>query len=165
MKEAKTEYYMQVQRRKTIKYGTKQHHQDYITIPAELSETLGLQPGQVMKCTLNGNGNSLTYTKTAEKANSKKMGYGEWRDRVKEFTPSTGEPGKTYEQIRREGDIPLRTAPALWVKLAETELGLVRNRDKKSHRVLWSLSATAKKPSSRLMLRDTKLTDIMPQFN
>lgn len=159
MKEAKTEYYVQVQRRKTIKYGENQHHQDYITIPAGLSNTLDLQAGQIMRCALNGNGNSLIYTRIAEKPAKEKMTYEKWRDRVEKFTP-TEENGKTYEQIRTEGNIPIRTAPALWVKLAETELGLLRKRHPKTHRILWSLNPQTSRPA----LKDTKLTEIISHF-
>jgi bifunctional DNA-binding transcriptional regulator/antitoxin component of YhaV-PrlF toxin-antitoxin module len=129
----KTEYYVLVQRRKSLKYGEKQHYQDYITIPAELSRFLGLQPGQVMKCVVNGRG-ILTYIK-AEKKPKNRMTYDDW---IRELTPWMTENGKTYRQICEEANILLKSAPALWVKQAERDIGLIRKRDSKTHRMLWT---------------------------
>jgi bifunctional DNA-binding transcriptional regulator/antitoxin component of YhaV-PrlF toxin-antitoxin module len=156
------EYFVRVQRRKTVKYGPTQHHQDSVTIPAHVSEALKLQPGQIMKCILNCNGNSLTYTKVKEKPSSERIRYEDWRDIVRKVAP-IAEEWKTYEQIRREGNIPIKTAPAYWVKLAESDIGLVRKRDTKTNRILWGLAKGVKKDatSGKLTLRDAKLTDLI----
>ncbi len=135
MKQLKSEYYVQVQRHKTIKYGEKQHHQDYITIPAQLSETLELQSGQIMKCVLNGNGNSLTYTKVTEKPS--RMRYEEWLEKIKPHIPTTG-PGKTYTQICKEAGLIMRAAPADWVHKAQFEIHLNQTKDKQTHHIFWT---------------------------
>jgi hypothetical protein len=137
MKQPKVEYYVQIQRHKTIKYAEKQHHQDYVVIPAQLSETLRLQPGQVMKCVLNGHGDSLTYTTTAEKFNHGKVRYEQWLEKIKPHIP-TGELGKTYHQICIEAGLEMQSAPAEWVHRAKNEIALKNIRDKKTHRILWS---------------------------
>jgi hypothetical protein len=157
MKEPVAEYYVQVQRRKTIKYGPTQHYQDSVTIPAHVSEALKLQPKEILKCILNGNGHSLTYTKVTEKPSSRKMRYEDWRDIVNKVTPIAGE-WKTYEQIRREGNIPIKTAPAYWVKLAEDDIGLIRKRDTRTNRILWAL---LKGDPIKSTPRDAKLTDFV----
>jgi len=132
----KSEYYVLVQRRKSLKYGEKQHYQDYITIPAELSRFLELQPGQAMKCSVNGRVN-LTYVK-AEKKPKNRMTYDDWVNAIRELTPLITENGKPYRQICKEANIPLKSAPALWVKQAERDIGLIRKRDSKTHRMLWT---------------------------
>lgn len=160
MKQPKPDYYVQVQRRKTIKYRATQHYQDYLTIPAKMSQLLGLQPGQAMRCTLNSDRESLSYTKVVEKPLQKKMTYEEWRDRIHKFIPSANEDGKPFEEIRKEAGIPMLTAPALWVRLAEAELGLTRKRDQKTHRIIWSLASATKLASGKPKIRDVKLTDL-----
>jgi bifunctional DNA-binding transcriptional regulator/antitoxin component of YhaV-PrlF toxin-antitoxin module len=138
MRQPKSGFYVQVQRHKTLKYGERQHYQDYITIPADLSETLGLRPGQVMKCVLSGSGNSLTYIEVTEKPSSGRMKYEEWRDIIRHVAPAAGG-WKTYDQISGEGNISMKTAPAYWVKLAENDIGLIRKRDTRTNRIQWDL--------------------------
>jgi len=163
-REEKTEYYVRVQRRKTIKYGTTQHHQHYLTIPAQLSETLKLQPKQPMKCMLNCNGSSLTYTIVAEipkqNGNRSKMEYTEWLDLVRKFTPMST--WKACEQILREAAARI-PPPPIWVRLAENDIGLMRKQDPKTHRTLWSLDPLKTKPPSDKppQLKDKKLSGIM----
>lgn len=113
----KSEYYVLVQRRKSLRYGEKQHYLNYLTIPAELSRFLGLQPGQAMKCIVNSRG-ILTYTK-AEKKPKNRITYDDWVNAIRELTPQITENGKTYQQICKEANIPLKSAPALWVTQAK----------------------------------------------
>lgn len=151
---------MQLQRRKSLKYAEKQHFQDYLTVPIEFTRLLGFQPGQTMRCTVNGNG-VLMYTAVERKPVAERLTYQKWLNVVAMLTPATW-PGKTYRQICNEGDISLRSAPAIWVRQAEKELSLIRTKDPKTHRILWSLDPQKSKPSSRKpTLKDTKLTDIM----
>ena len=134
----KEEYYVKVQRRKSLKYGDKQHYQYYITIPIEISSHLELQTGQIMKCSIKGNG-KIIYFKTEKKENNK-LNYEQWISIVRKFTPSIHKPGKTYRQICKEGNIPLRSAPALWVKQAQIDIGLTRKMCLKTRRILWTIS-------------------------
>jgi bifunctional DNA-binding transcriptional regulator/antitoxin component of YhaV-PrlF toxin-antitoxin module len=134
----KEEHYVKVQRRKSLKYNDKQHYQYYVTIPIEILCSLALKTGQVMRCTTNGKG-ILVYSK-AEKKKNNKIDYKQWISIIKKFTPPTNKPGKTYQQIRREGNIPLRSAPALWVRQAETDIGLIRKLNSKTRRILWTIS-------------------------
>jgi len=163
-REEKTEYYVRVQRRKTIKYGTTQHHQYYLTVPAQLSETLKLQPKQPMKCMLNCNGSSLTYTIVSEipkqDGNRSKIEYKDWLGLVRKFT-TTGT-WKACEQILKEAGARI-PPPPIWVRLAENDIGLMRKQDSKTHRTLWSLDPQKAKPSSDKppQSKDAKLTDIM----
>jgi hypothetical protein len=161
MKESVAEYYVQVQRRKTIKYGPTQHYQDSVTIPAHVSEALKLLPKQILKCVLNANGNSLTYTKVTEKPSSRRMRYEDWRERIKAFTPQAN-PGKTYAQIRDQAGIPIKTAPSLWVRLAENDIGLKRSKDRKTHKILWSRAPMVTRIAEQ-KLKDMKLTDVLNQ--
>lgn len=140
---------MKVQRRKSLKYGDRQHYEYYITIPVEFSRRLGLERNQEMECYINSKG-ALTYTK-AEKKTNNKMIYAEWISILRQFTPEFSEGGKTYRQICKEGGIPLKSAPAFWVKLAETDIGLIRKLDSRTHRILWMKALPR--------LRDTKLTE------
>jgi hypothetical protein len=87
-----------------------------------------------------------------------------WLDAVAKLTPATW-PGKTYTQICKEGGITLQSAPAIWVRQAEKELGLLRRKDPKTHRILWSLDPQKAKPVSiKPAPKDMKLTDIMSQL-
>jgi len=162
-KKEKSEYYVRVQWRKTIKYGPTQHHQYYVTVPTQLSQTLKLQPGQILKCVLNGNGSSLTYELAAEKPDKHedgKMEYKDWLGLVRKFT-TTGT-WKACEQILKEADARI-PPPPIWVRLAENDIGLMRKQDTKTHRTLWSLDPQKAKPSSDnpSQSKDAKLTDIM----
>ena len=150
----KSEHYILVQRRKSVKYAEKQHFQNYITIPIEISRLLGLVPGQVMKCEAKGEG-ILTYTK-AEKKPRNKMAYYDWVNAIKELIPWITENGKTYGQICKEANLPLRSAPALWVRQAERDIGLTRKRDPKTRRIVWT-KALAALPRK---LRDLTLTEL-----
>ena len=151
----KSEYYVLVQRRKSLKYGEKQHYQDYITIPTELSRFLGLQPGQVMKCVANGRG--LTYIKSESKPRNG-MTYHEWVSAIRDLISPVGQNGKTYSQIRKEANIPLKSAPALWVKQAERDIGLTRKRDPKTHQIHWTrIPVTQNLPRQ---FRDLTLTEL-----
>lgn len=136
----KEEYYVKVQRRKSLKYSGKQHYQYYITIPIEISRRLEMELGQIMKCSINGRG-ILAYSKAEKKVNNQ-MDYEQWISIVRKFTPPINELGKTYRQIRREGNIPLKSAPALWVRQAKNDIGLTRKIDSKTHRILWTRSQT-----------------------
>jgi len=135
----KTEYFVQVQRHKTIRYGSTQYYEDYVTIPAHISKALELEPKQVLKCILNGNGTSFVMVKASEKPALNKMRYEEWLDRIRKHAPPVTGPWKAYAQIRREGGISLAAAPSVWVKLAEKEIGLKRARDPHSHQMMWAL--------------------------
>ncbi|MGA2625745.1 MAG: hypothetical protein ABSF63_01615 [Candidatus Bathyarchaeia archaeon] len=158
MKQPKTDYYVQVQRHKTIKYAERQHYQDYIVIPSQLSETLRLQPGQVMKCVLNGNGNALTYTTTAEKVNHGKMKYEQWLEKIKPYIP-TNALGKTYRQICVEAGIEMKSAPPEWVHKAKNEIALNNSiRDKKTHRILWSRVEQVKQTIQRKLPNYAEVT-------
>ncbi len=158
MKQPKSEYYVQVQRHKTIRYAAKQHYQDYIVIPTQLSETLRLQPGQVMKCVLNGNGNALTYTITAEKFNHVKLKYDQWLEKIKPHIP-TDTQGKTYHQICIEAGLEMKSAPAEWVHKAKNEIALNNSiRDKKTHLILWSRSEQVKQTIQRKLPNYTEVT-------
>lgn len=149
---------MQLQRRKSLKYAEKQHFQDYLTVPIEFSRFLELQPSQTMKCTVNGKG-VLVYSAVEQKPITERLIYQKWLDVVAKLTPTTW-PGKTYSQICREGSISLRSAPALWVRQAENDLGLRRSKDPRTHRILWTRSALEETgPTERDKLKDTKLTD------
>jgi len=154
----KSEYYVLVQRRKSLRYGEKQHYQDYVTIPAELSRLLGLLPGQVMRCIANGRG--LTYAKSEGKPRNGTT-YHDWISTIKDLIPPMGQQGKTYSQIRREANIPLKSAPALWVKQAERDIGLIRRRDPKTHRVLWTKVMAAQNLSSKF--RTMTLTEVLAE--
>lgn len=150
---------MRVQRHKTIKYGTKQHHQDYLTIPSELSKSLGLQPAQIMKCTLNGDHDSFTCSKATDKPTKHKITYQQWWEKLKPFIPATGK-GKPYEQIRKEAGLRILSAPAIWVKSGEAEFGLLRTKDRKTHKILWSLASEETQSYTTMpKLRDMRLTD------
>mgnify|MGYP001029500883 CR=1 FL=1 len=153
----KNEHYVQVQRRKSLRYGEKQHYQDYITIPIELSRFLELQPGQVMRCATK-NRAILTYTK-AEGKPKNKMAYQEWIKAIGDRTPSAGEQGKTHSQICKEANLSLRSAPAFWVKQAEHDIGLIRRRDGKTHRMLWTRTSAGQHLQKRL--RDPTLTELI----
>jgi hypothetical protein len=137
MKEVKSAYYVQVQRHKTVRYGPKQHYQDYVAIPLDISEALELQPRQILKCVLNGS--SFTLARVAEKPVLKKISYEEWRDKVERVTPLSTVAWKSYAQIRIDAKIPIRTAPALWVKMAESDIGLRHVKHPKLHLVMWAL--------------------------
>jgi len=152
----KSERYVLVQRRKSVKYGEKKNYQDYVTIPADISRSLGLLPRQVMRCVVNGRG-VLTYVK-AELESEIRMTYGDWINAIRGVIPLVGEQGKTYSHIRREANIRLKSAPALWVKQAERDIGLIRKRDPNTHRLLWTkLSATQNLPRK---FKDLTLTEL-----
>jgi hypothetical protein len=156
----KAEHYVQLQGRKSLKYGEKQHFQHYLTVPTDFTPPHGFQPGQTFRCTSNGKG-VLVYAPVQQKPITERLTYHKWLDVVSRLTPASW-PGKTYRQICREGGISLRSAPAIWVRQAEKELGLARTKDPKTHRILWSLDLQRSKPSSeKSTLEDAKLTDIL----
>jgi hypothetical protein len=109
-----------------------------------------------MRCSTNNKG-TLTYFK-AEKKENNKMDYKQWISIVREFTPPLDELGKTYRQIRREGNIPLKSAPALWVRQAKTDIGLTRKIDSKTHRILWTRSQTY---DSHIRFIDSTLNELI----
>jgi hypothetical protein len=153
----KHEHYLKLQGRKTVKYGSKQHHEMTIVVPAEICRLLDLVSGNYMRLALNEK-HELIYTKANEKPPRNYLTYERWLTAISKLMPRGG-PGKTYAEICREAGIPHRSAPALWVRMAERDIGLVRNRDRVTRRVLWMM--TVRGPSNPLqILRDTKLTDI-----
>jgi len=87
------------------------------------------------------------------------MTYGDWINAIRDFIPLVGEQGKTYSHIRKEADILLKSAPALWVKQAERDIGLIRKQDSKAHRILWTkFSLTQDSPRKS---RNLTLTELM----
>jgi hypothetical protein len=155
----KAEYYVQVQRHRTLKYRAKQHHQDYITIPTELSKSLELDAGQIMRCTLNGNGKSITYTKVAGKPIEEKMTYEEWLARIGPHIP-TGPPGKNPFDIYREAGINKESVPAIWLERAKREIVLHSHLSAESHRILWYVTRKEASQMPRKMV-DQKLTQLI----
>jgi len=65
------------------------------------------------------------------------MKYEEWLTKIEPCIPTDGA-GKTYDEIRNEAGVGLRSAPAEWVHKAEIEIRLNRVQDKKLHRILWT---------------------------
>jgi hypothetical protein len=76
-------------------------------------------------------------------------------DVVKKAMPIAGE-WETYEQIRKEGGITLQSAPAIWVRQAEKELGLIRTKDSKTHRILWWIHKRTNRGETSLHNRKTR---------
>jgi hypothetical protein len=128
------------------------------TCAVEFSRFLELQPSQTMKCTVNGRG-VLVYTAVEQKPVTDRLTYQKWLEIVARLTPPTW-PGKTYTQICREGGIGLRSAPVVWVREAEHDIGLKRTMDTKTHRVLWTRQLNAKDHTPR-KLRDAKLAELV----
>jgi len=162
-KDDKTEYYMTVQQRKSVKSTIKQHNQLYIIIPVALAQGLKLERGHVLRGVQNGSGTSLVLTKVPGKPkqneNASKMTYETWLSLVKEHTPiGTWKPAKTILEAVKGRNPP----PAVWVNLAEHDIHLLRKRDK-TQRTLWSRSPQETKPpaTTKTTLRDATLTDIM----
>lgn len=159
----RTEYYVRAQERKTIKYKGKQHLERSMTIPAELSRIWDLKAGQTVRLKWDGNGN-VVLTKVSQRPARARLTYVEWVERLSPFIPEK-EPGKTYQEICKQAGISHGSAPAIWVRQAEKDLGLVRTKDSKTHRTLWSLDPQKAKPASiKPASKDMKLTDIMSQL-
>jgi hypothetical protein len=78
------------------------------------------------------------YSAIEQKPVTEKLTYQKWLETVARLTPTTT-PGKSYTQIRKEGGITLKSAPTIWVRQAEKELGLIRTKELKTHRILWLL--------------------------
>jgi hypothetical protein len=157
MKQIKQEYHVTVQRKKTVKYGEKQHYQQYIILPAPLCLQQKIETGQIFKIKISEEGD-LTLSRVKCKPAKAKLTYQEWLQKITPFIP-TELPGKTCSQICLEAGVPLATAPAIWVKQAETDIGLERLPDPVSHRILWTRTAQQGKGTMQ-KLKETKLTDL-----
>jgi len=149
-------YYVKLQGHKTLKYGGKQNYQHYLVLPKALCRIQDLETGQIFKLRLNEDG-EIIFSRANRKPARTKMTYAEWIDRIKPKIP-TQAPGKTYSQICDEAKIHHRSAPALWVRQAEHDIGLVREPDKGTHRVLW-LRFAPQTSKSMPHVKEMKLTD------
>jgi hypothetical protein len=154
----KQRYHVKVQRKKTGRYGKKQHYQKFLTLPAPLCLEQGIETGQIFEI-IKGEGGTLTLSRVNSKPVEVKLTYQEWLRSIGRFIP-TQRPGGVPSAICREAGLPFTTCPAIWVRQAEAERELERFYDPVTRRVRWVRPDKPHQPDSMQKLKDAKLTDL-----
>jgi hypothetical protein len=164
LSEVKQQYYIKVQCRKTLKYKDSQYYESYMTLPADLCRFWKLENGQIVRLALDGCERAVL-SKAQSKPHIHLITYHDWLSVIVPILQKNNR--LTYGEIRKHTGLVLKSAPAIWVKQAENDIGLVRARDHKTHEIVWSLHSSKLKMQESVAqktpphLRNATLTEIL----
>jgi len=109
-----------------------------IIVPPSQVEQLGWDEGEELESYVRG---KTLFVKPLVKRKEKpeKMSYQDFKEKVSALL-STEPEGLSWTEIRRKLQLPQKVPNNLWVRMMEKDLGLLRQLDNKTARVIWTLA-------------------------
>ena len=127
---------MKLQKQRSYKYEGKEHHKYVITIPKKAIEKVKWKAGDKLEAQVRENYLVVKKVGDEEMGEGKKMSYDEFKEKVEEALKAEPE-GLTWTEIRGRANFKQKVPNNMWVKMMETDIGLVR--EKKERRTIWGL--------------------------
>jgi len=108
-----------------------------ITVPPQQVEELGWNQGQELESAVNGE--SLVVKRASDiEPKADKMTYEDFREKIARLLKSEKK-GLSWTEIREKLNFPQKVPNNLWVRTMERDIGLIRQFDNQTGRVVWRL--------------------------
>ncbi len=127
---------MKLQKQRSYEYEGKEHYKYAITIPKKAVEKLKWKAGEELEAHVGEDYLVIKKIRGVKTKGEKKMSYEEFRmivERILRVEPE----GLTWTEIKKKAGFYQKVPNNMWVRLMETDIGLVR--DKRERRTIWRL--------------------------
>ena len=128
---------LKLMRQVSRQVGNNEYAKWMIIIPPANVEKLGWKEGQELESQVKGRILAIK-PQAKRKEKSKKMAYEEFRDKIKELL-QTRPQGLTWTDIRNTLKLPQKVPNNMWVRMMESDIGLIRELDNKTAKKTWRL--------------------------
>jgi len=122
--------------------GDNEYSKWIIIVPPSQVEELGWKEGEELESCVKGK-SLLIKPQTKEKEKPPKMSYLEFRDKISALL-STEKEGLSWTEIRQKLLLPQKVPNNLWVSMMEKDIGLLRQLDIKTAKIIWKLEGAKK---------------------
>jgi len=122
--------------------GDNEYSKWIIIVPPSQVEELGWKEGEELESYVKGKSLSII-PQTKQKEKPQKMSYLEFRDKISALL-STEKEGLSWTEIRQKLQLPQKVPNNLWVSMMEKDIGLLRQLDIKTAKVVWRLEGAKK---------------------
>lgn len=127
---------MKLQKQHSYEYEGKEHYKYVITIPKKAIEKVKWKAGDELKAQVRENYLVVKKVEDEEREKGKKMSYDEFKEKIEEVLKIESE-GLTWTGIKEKAKLQQKVPNNMWVKMMESEIGLVR--EKRERRTIWRL--------------------------
>jgi bifunctional DNA-binding transcriptional regulator/antitoxin component of YhaV-PrlF toxin-antitoxin module len=127
---------MKLQKQHSYEYEGKEHYKYVITIPKKAIEKVKWKAGDELEAQVRENYLVVKKVEDEEREKGKKMSYDEFKKKIEEVLKIESE-GLTWTGIKEKAKLQQKVPNNMWVKMMESEIGLVR--EKRERRTIWRL--------------------------
>jgi len=138
---------MHLLRQVSRQVGDNEYCKWIVIVPPSQVEELGWKEGEELESFVKGE-SLLVRPLVIQKHKPQKMSYAQFKEKISTILKTERE-GLSWTELRERLRLPQKVPNNLWVKMMEEDIGLLRQPDNRTGKVIWKLQALREEPPKR----------------